>query len=211
MDELIFAHAAGRLPPAVHLLVDAHLQLAPASRDLHARYEELGGVLFEQIEPEAVSRDLFDRLQRRLDGEATRSDVAAPHACDGADGLPVALWPLVPQGLDALPWRRFRHVAQVEFPGFADDGLRLGMVALKAGRGVPRHTHEGPELTLVLRGAFVDARDRYGRGDVAIADPSVDHRPIATPEEDCLCLTVTAGAIRLTGPLGRLLDPFVRL
>jgi putative transcriptional regulator len=46
----------------------------------------------------------------------------------------------------------------------------------------------------------------YRRGDIAIADQEVDHRPVADREEDCICFAVTDAPIRLTGPVGRLLQ-----
>ena len=49
------------------------------------------------------------------------------------------------------------------------------------------------------------------RGDVAEADPSVNHQPVADPGEDCICLAVTDAPLRLTGPFGRLLNPFLRI
>ena len=64
---------------------------------------------------------------------------------------------------------------------------------------VPQHTHEGSELTLVLEGAFRDKTGRYARGDLALADGSIEHRPVAEPGEDCMCLTVTDAPLRLTG------------
>ncbi len=76
---------------------------------------------------------------------------------------------------------------------------------------MPVHTHEGTELTLVLAGAFSDAHGHFLRGDVAEADASVEHQPVADPGEDCLCLAVTDAPLRLTGPFGRLLNPFLRI
>ncbi len=49
------------------------------------------------------------------------------------------------------------------------------------------------------------------RGDLAEADGSVDHRPIADPGEDCLYLAVTDAPLRLTGPVGRLLNPSLHI
>jgi putative transcriptional regulator len=66
-------------------------------------------------------------------------------------------------------------------------------------------------MTLVLAGGFSDESGHFVRGDVAEADPSVNHQPVADPGEDCLCLAVTDAPLRLTGPFGRLLNPFLRI
>ena len=81
---------------------------------------------------------------------------------------------------------------------------------MRAGRQVPQHTHEGSELTVVLDGAFHDETGHYGRGDLVIADSSLDHRPTADEEQDCLCLAVTDAPLRLTGRFGRFFNPFIR-
>jgi putative transcriptional regulator len=67
------------------------------------------------------------------------------------------------------------------------------------------------EMTLLLAGGFSDETGHYLRGDVALADPSVDHRPVADPGEDCLCLAVTDAPLRLTGRFGRYLNFLARL
>ena len=48
---------------------------------------------------------------------------------------------------------------------------------------MPQHSHEGEEYTLVLRGGFTDGELHFLPGDVATADPTVDHQPIADAGE----------------------------
>ena len=100
--------------------------------------------------------------------------------------------------------REYRKLLE-DFPGY-----KTRMMRIKAGTAMPWHTHEGQELTLVLAGGFTDGEKHFLAGDVAAADPTVNHRPVADPGEDCLCLAVTEGPLRLTGPIGRLLNPFIR-
>ena len=76
---------------------------------------------------------------------------------------------------------------------------------------MPKHTHAGNELTLVLAGGFTDARGSYLRGDVAVTDEHVDHQPTADWDEDCLCLAVVDAPLRLTGRMTRFLNPFLRI
>ena len=76
---------------------------------------------------------------------------------------------------------------------------------------MPRHTHRGLELTLVLTGAYCDAANCFERGDIQIADPTTDHQPVAQAGEDCICLVALEAPIWFTGPIGRLANPFVKL
>ncbi len=77
---------------------------------------------------------------------------------------------------------------------------------IKPGRKMPSHTHEGSEYTLVLKGGFTEVTGHFRRGDIAIADQEVDHRPVADPDEDCICFAVTDAPLRLTGSVGRVLQ-----
>jgi putative transcriptional regulator len=62
----------------------------------------------------------------------------------------------------------------------------------------------------VLAGGFSDGDGHYVRGDLSFSDGEVDHSPRADDDGECICLTVTDAPLRLTGPLMRFLNPFVR-
>ena len=55
VDELLIAHAAGKLPEPVGLAIATHLAMSPAARARYARYEALGGVLLDEQEPVAMA------------------------------------------------------------------------------------------------------------------------------------------------------------
>jgi putative transcriptional regulator len=116
----------------------------------------------------------------------------------------------VPNGFEALPWRHLGPAQEVDLP-LPASGFRTRLIRLMAGKRVPRHTHEGHELTVVIEGGFRDELGHHVRGDLVIADSHVDHRPVADEDGDCLCLTVTDAPLRLTGPIGRLLNPLLRI
>ena len=46
--------------------------------------------------------------------------------------------------------------------------LHLRLIRLAAGKRVPRHTHEGHELTVVIEGGFRDEQGHHLRGDLVI-------------------------------------------
>ncbi len=74
---------------------------------------------------------------------------------------------------------------------------------------VPDHGHRGLELTLVLAGSFYDQGAWFRRGDVEEADATVEHQPVAGPEEACICLAVTDAPLRFRGLIPRLAQPFL--
>lgn len=94
----------------------------------------------------------------------------------------------------------------------SDDGqasVRLLSIPPKA--KLPEHTHEGMELTLVLRGAFEDRGQVYRRGDVALADDDIEHAPEVIGEDVCICLAASDNRLRFQTWLPRLAQPFLRI
>jgi len=211
VDDLLLAHAAGRLPEPVGLVVATHLALAPESRSLFREYEALGGALLDDLPPVDLAPNSFERLLARLDDEGDDAPLPerSPRVKAVSGELPSPLQAYVPRGLEDLSWNHFGSVSEAKLP-LDDSTYRARLIVLKAGKAVPKHTHDGQEITVVLKGAFHDGISHYSRGDISIADAHVDHRPVADPDEDCLCLTVTDAPLRLTGTFSRFLNPLLR-
>ena len=83
------------------------------------------------------------------------------------------------------------------------------LLYIPAGSKVPDHGHRGLELTLVLAGSFYDEGAWFRRGDVEEADATVEHQPVAGPEEACICLAVTDAPLRFRSLIPRLAQPFL--
>jgi putative transcriptional regulator len=207
-DDLLIAYAAGSQDEPVALVVATHLALCPRCRKEVERLEALGGVLLEEQEAEPLAEKSLEQALARLDEAAP--DEPTPSRRPGPRSAEVDPVVYLGDGLDQLDWTAFRGLEKVEllpeFPSF-----RTRLMRIKSGTAMPTHTHDGSELTLVLAGGFSDESGHFVRGDVAEADPSVNHQPVADPGEDCLCLAVTDAPLRLTGPFGRLLNPFLRI
>jgi len=213
LDELLAGHAAGRLPAPVALIVATHLALCPSSRRRYRCFEAAGGVLLDRIEPVPLAENAWGRCRARLEvgaEEPVAPVVTSPPKCGPARELPRPLRDRLPAAPEALRWRWAGNAAAVDLDG-DDPGYRTSLIRVRAGCPFPRHTHGGLELILVLAGGFRDESGRYRRGDLQIADPSVEHQPIAEPGEDWLWLRVLDAPLRLTGTLGRLRNRFWRL
>jgi putative transcriptional regulator len=92
-----------------------------------------------------------------------------------------------------------------------DTSATARLLYIPAGQPVPDHGHRGTELTLVLQGAFRDESDRFGPGDLEIANEEVNHQPIAELGADCICLAATDAPLRFNGILARMAQPFFRI
>lgn len=209
-DDLLMAYAAGTLTTGAGLIVATHLTYCPACRRALAALDAVGGALLETLPPEPVSADRRAEAMARLD-EPAGDDAPPPPAPApaGRVALPAEIRRRFGADVDAMHWRPvLRGVDQIMLG--LGDGTRTRLMRIRAGRAVPAHTHRGLELVCVLDGGFTDTTGRYGPGDLAIADESVDHRPTADPDADCICLAVTEHPVRLTGRFWRLLNGFVR-
>lgn len=217
-QDMLVDYASGALPQPVAMAVATHAQLCDESRDRIAALEAVGGAMLMDLAPEAMSEGALDAVLDRLD-DAFEGDHAALRLDSAEDDQQDDLAAILPKDIrarvshdsDGIVWQR--RGAAVDSAEVASDvdGYDVRLLRIKAGKTVPRHTHEGLEITLCLSGGYQDGGKRYARGDFQVADASVDHRPVADPDEDCIVLAVVERRIRLTGMLGKVVNPFVRL
>lgn len=197
LDGLLAGFSTGALSPAMHALVAAHLTMSDANAAFVAAME--GALASEALS--ASAPPLADREARLAAIFDARQPRARAIAADGP--LPAPLRSLIGQDFEQLKWRsRLPGVKEHRLAGVAEGEANLYWI--KAGRKMPRHTHEGSEVTLVLKGAFRDLNGHYKAGDISIADAAVDHQPIVDAVGDCICFAVTDAPLRLTGPVGRI-------
>ncbi|NBZ87563.1 ChrR family anti-sigma-E factor [Stagnihabitans tardus] len=205
-EDLLLGHAAGNLPEAFALIVATHVSMCDECRARLMAYEVLGGAVLEQ-ETAAMADDALARAMARIGGvaQAPRAVARAPKSV-----LPAPLLDYVGGDLEAVKWRTLgMGVRQAILPTSRRASARL--LHIPAGQAVPDHGHRGRELTLVLQGAFRDATDRFGPGDVEIAGEELEHQPVAEPGVDCICLAVTDAPLRFTDLIPRLMQPFFRI
>ena len=198
-DALLMSYALGKLPQAQRVLVRTHLALCPECREAASLSAECAGSLLDAETPVAMEDSALDRTLARLDLQdlpelprktpTTASDFATGH------------WKWVAPGI-----RMMRLMDRDE------DDARLDLLRVAPGVGIPDHGHSGTELTCVLQGGFTDGGEDYRAGDVAEIEGDVEHRPVAMDlGEDCICLIATAGRLRASGRLVRLVHRMLDL
>lgn len=202
MDALLAQYASGTLSPALHGLVAAHLAIKPDNRGFVGALEDLNAHEMESAASAAIrNRDsrlaaIFAAPQDKIRAQATPDSI-----------IPAPLADFIGFNLDHVPWRTvLPGIREYHVPHAEKSGGEASLLWIKPGRIMPSHTHEGTEITLVLKGGFSDASGHYRRGDIAFADSDIDHRPRADEDEDCVCFAVTDAPLRLTGPFGRIVQ-----
>jgi putative transcriptional regulator len=188
-ETTLLAYAAGTLPEALAIVAATHIGKCPLCRRGLETLEAAGGALLDSLPPASLSEDALDRLLARAD------EPPAPPPPVLNAGLPPPLdrvafgrwWPI---GVGAR-WR----------PLQAEGAAWGGLVLVQPGRALPRHGHEGLELTCVLKGAFSDGFGLYGPGDLSEPQEDHDQPPMAVGDVPCLCVIASEG-MRLRGLLG---------
>ena len=197
----LHAYATGAASDGVSLAVAAHLTYCPECRKEVERIEAFGGALIGATEAAAPS---FDGMLDRLDEVEAPSGVSAPPQ---TGPLPHVVANAVGVDFDAIPWR-FRLPGVHEYSFAGENGEEISLLKVRPGASIPKHTHKAEELTVVFDGELIDGDATFRKGDLAIADPSVDHHPCAGGDRVCICLAVLDGGLRFTGPFGRALNLF---
>lgn len=209
-DALLIGYCAGSLPEAFDLVVATHISLCDECRARMHEFDAVGGCLLEEGEPAALEPSCLESVLERISAGGAPI-TSAPVVGGPVIGRPVFPAPLreyVGGDLDAVRWRRVGGgVCQALIE--SDGGATVRLLRIPAGAAVPDHGHRGTEMTLVLQGAFRDETDRFGRGDVEIANEEMEHKPVAEPGQDCVCLAATDAPLRFRGIIPRLVQPFV--
>lgn len=119
--------------------------------------------------------------------------------------MPLALRSYVGRHLGVPEWRTI-WLGLEECRISSHAGMVASFLRCRPGRSVPAHTHRGLEAALVLEGGFRDGGGHYLPGDIAVADRTVDHRPVADRDGTCTIFIVQEAPLRLTGWFGRIIQ-----
>ena len=203
-DQLLMGYAAGTLPEAFSLVVATHISMCDDCRARAETYEAIGGAVLEtDLAP--MSEESLETCFARLGTPDAPVRVAPRRGI-----LPAPLADYVGGDLSAVKWKPLgMGVRQAILR--TGKGASARLLYIPAGQSVPDHGHRGLELTLVLQGAFADEKDRFGPGDVEIADETDVHTPVAEAGMDCICLAATDAPLRFKSMIPRMLQPIFRI
>jgi len=211
-DALLMGYSAGVLPEAFNIIVAAHVSMCDECRARLAEFDAVGGEIVATGETAEMAPDSLARTLAAIAEAPAEADSAEEgrQAQSDPGGLPHSVRDYIGGDLDAVKWRRVGGgVRQAILPTSDEASARL--LHIPAGCAVPDHGHAGTELTLVLQGAFRDETDRFGAGDVEVADADLDHQPVAEEGEDCICLAATDAPLKFNSMLPKLAQPFLRI
>ncbi|MEL6571769.1 MAG: ChrR family anti-sigma-E factor [Pseudomonadota bacterium] len=207
-DDLLMAYSAGTLPEAFNLVVATHISMCDECRARLASFDAVGGEVMAGVETVELAENSLTAVMEKIQAGAGIS-IDKPKSVRAPDSIfPMPLQEYVSGDLDAVKWRMVGGgVSQAILNTSKDATVRL--LKIPAGTAVPDHGHRGTELTLVLQGAFKDETDRFGAGDIEVANEDLHHTPVAEQGEDCICLAASDAPLRFNGILPRIAQRFV--
>ena len=212
-DDTLMAYVNGTLAESLSVVVATHLAICPKCRKSAELMEEMAGLFLMETETagltpaeEAMTGAILNRDQRedRVPDESHR-------ARDYSDsGVPMPLAERMPAALDDIPWRTLiPGISHYPLPRTGSEKTKgtLRLLKIAPGKTMPEHSHSGQELTLILRGSYIDDLGRFQTGDIADLDSDIQHQPVADTSEDCICLIATDAPLKFSGFFSRLLQP----
>ncbi len=213
--ELIQNFVNGDLPASLSAGIAIHVEMCPTCQKQVAQLtEEVAEVSFEEAFLEQFSagtKDLNDASE--CDFEEMIAQITENEEL--SQPQPVANQTMLFKGESyKLP----RALAHMEFGSTAQIGklarariqlnegeVHTSLLHIEPGGGVPEHTHNGFELTVLLDGTFSDDEGEYVAGDFIMLDGRHQHNPVS--EQGCLCYTVANDSLRFTQGINKLLNP----
>ena len=210
VESLLIDYASGSLPLALEVLVESHISMNPSSARSIRMLLQIGGVLMENSDPISMSEGSFERLMDEIDGGQQDEEIAKSDVSNDNDKLPLPLRNFVSEATFPKNWRRIGIGLSEQTVDFGDEFGNAKLYRIAPGCGVPSHSHDGNEVSLVLAGGFTDEYGSYGPGDISIQETGAVHKPVADADGECIVLAVNEGPIVLTGPVGRLLNMLIK-
>jgi putative transcriptional regulator len=195
------------------------LQICPHCRKRVENLNKLGATILTNSVAEAVQPDTFEQLMARIRAEssdataltkATKPQELHPSYANDPllKHLPKVITKLLPRD-GKLKWERVSKGLKSARLVTGQKQYEVVFQRITSGNKVVEHDHGGLEVTMVLSGSFSDEDGVYTEGDFLVRTPGEVHRPTATRNQDCLCISVVEAPVKVTGFLGPLINPFL--
>lgn len=210
LDEAsLVSYAAGSMSQAMALVAACHLSMCPECRARAQKSEAIGGMLLESLVPADIDESSLDKVMAMLDDDMALEIAQEPVTVSQTPSdVPAPLQDYIGTNLADVEWKRIvPGVYYHDLPCKSERGGVSRLLRIAPGKSMLAHTHDGNELTLVLKGSFCDEVGRFTPGDIADLDNEIDHQPIVDSDEDCICLIATDAPLQFSTLLGKIVQP----
>ena len=212
-EDAILDYAAGKLSPARRAIIACQRDISEAVNREISFHETIAAGLMGAEDGVALSPDFFDNIKARI-SQLDAGDDDTSGAAQGAIAdtpLPRILERLCGCSLSEIKWKTI--VPGLVISAINGDrktkktGECLYLLRGKSGVRIPEHSHVGEEWALILQGAYESGGVQYSAGDIHISNEHDDHGPQVVEGEDCVCLVMTEGPLKMKKFWSRILQP----
>ena len=216
-DNELVEFSAGNTDWALSICISAHIELCPCCARKLRSFNRIGGTTLEASSKVAVSTDCLNKLLTKIKTTEehgpllnTNLGKAVSDKCPDKNlrDLPPVIQKIVPAD-KRLQWKRVAPALYEAQLTTGQNKYEVCFHKIKRGGKVAEHDHGGTEITLVLRGSFSDEHGTYQAGDYLVREAGQGDRPLAAQNQDCLCLSVIEAPVKLTGLMGKMINPFL--
>lgn len=209
-EQILQQFAAGELSPSVSVAVSIHLEMCSCCQDKVNAYTEQQATVYlgniEDTESE-LTMDL-DSIFDSIVQDETIETVHIPQAQYFTAGNKKIVKPHALRQLNLSDWNGLGKVNRSRVD-LIDEEIHSSLLHIEAGGEIPKHTHKGEEVTVLLDGSFKDEMGEYNKGDFIWLSGEHNHNPVS--EEGCVCYAVVSDALHFSQGLSRLLNPIGKL
>ncbi|MGB0086602.1 MAG: ChrR family anti-sigma-E factor [Rhodomicrobiaceae bacterium] len=208
---ILMSYAAGTLPNAIACVVVCHVSMCSECGEAVRRLEMLGGLMLDRLGPGAADEAMAERAEAIVAGEPSEFVEPEQSSKEFDDPfLPEPLARYLGMTGEEIPWKRLPKGVQQYWIKLPKDSGLIRLLKVPPHLKLLEHSHDGMELTMVLRGTYSDHTGDYLRGDVTEMNAGTEHRPASTGEEECICIVASETPPRYSRWYARMLQPILR-
>ncbi|WP_196160126.1 ChrR family anti-sigma-E factor [Reinekea sp. G2M2-21] len=207
-DQLI-EYSSGSGSTALSIAISTHLHFCADCRHHVNEIESTAAVVFEQQQALSLSTGSFDSLMAKIK-QAPQVPAVQERVAKSPTRFPPVIEKLIKRDTESLTWQKPMKNLRVSRLLKDETGMILGLHHMTSGGRVPHHTHRGNEISVVIEGGFSDEMGSYGPGDFIHLSKEHFHSPQADADGDCWLLSIVEAPVKITGPLGWIVNPFLK-
>jgi putative transcriptional regulator len=205
---LLESYVAGELPASLSAAISIHQEMClSCSEQIDLLTQQQAEHTFssehDSMGKETLLPDFSEMIEAIVSDEGIEETTTLDLKVLEIKGKPFTL-PRALTHMDLGRWVNLGKISRAKLD--LNEGERHSHLLYIEPNGViPKHTHKGIELTLLLEGSFSDEMGEYHAGDFIVLDGNHHHQPMTNT--GCLCLTVVDDALRFTEGVSKLLNP----
>ncbi|MBF0264152.1 MAG: cupin domain-containing protein [Gammaproteobacteria bacterium] len=206
--DTLLAYSAGTLYEGFSFLAKAHLHYCKTCQHQLDLANHFAGNLLEKNHDSMMNDNSFNQLWDKIQSKDASSDASKAIIKEIKNDFSL----IINNNYDDIPWSVLvPGIQQYIFTDIHCDQGSVRLLKIKSGIQIPHHSHNGTELTLILKGSYEDESGEYYPGDLSDLDDSNCHQPHVNSTEDCICLIATEQKLKFSSPFNRLLQVAVGL